>query len=122
MVLDIVIMAVLPLVVACSAVRLSYNQGPTVAYWWLDGDADFNAEQSPSVKAALDDWFAWHRASQLPDYAQALAAMGAMAADKVTPAQVCGTINAWQQRGLQAYERALPARSGPSGARPVRPA
>jgi len=104
-----IIVAVLPLVVACSAVRLSYNQGPILAYWWLDSYADFNAEQSPGVKAALDDWFAWHRASQLPDYAQALAAMGALAADKVTPAQVCSMIGAWQQRGLQAYERALPA-------------
>jgi hypothetical protein len=100
---------VLPLVVGCSAVRLSYNQGPALAYWWLDSYVDFSTEQSPGVKAALDDWFAWHRASQLPDYAQALAAMGTLAADKVTPAQVCSTIGAWQQRGLQAYERALPA-------------
>jgi hypothetical protein len=104
-----IIAAVLPLVVACSAVRLSYNQGPTLAYWWLDGYVDFSAEQSPNVKTALDDWFAWHRANQLPDYAQALAAMGALAADKVTPAQVCSTVEAWQQRGLLAYDRALPA-------------
>ena len=104
-----IIVAVLPLAVACSVLRLSYNQGPALAYGWLDGYADFNAEQSPGVKAALDDWFAWHRASQLPDYAQALAALGALAADKVSPAQVCSTIVAWQQRGLQAYERALPA-------------
>ncbi len=104
-----IIVALLPLVVACSAVRLSYNQAPMLAYWWLDGYADFNAEQSPGVKTALDDWFGWHRASQLPDYAQALATMGAMAADKVTPAQVCSTIGAWQQRGLRAYERAVPA-------------
>ena len=104
-----IIVAVLPLVVACSAVRLSYNQGPTLAYWWLDGYADFSAEQSPSVKTALDDWFAWHRATQLPDYAQALAAMGTLAVDKVTPAQVCNTIEAWQQRGMLAYEQALPA-------------
>ena len=104
-----IIVALLPLVVACSAVRLSYNQAPTLVYWWLDGYADFNGEQSPGVKTALDDWFGWHRASQLPDYVQALAAMGAMAADKVTPAQVCSTIGAWQQRGLRAYERAVPA-------------
>lgn len=104
-----IIVCLLPCFVGCSAVRLSYNQAPMLAYWWLDGYADFNAEQSPVVKTALDDWFGWHRASQLPDYAQALAAMGAMAADKVTPAQVCSTIGAWQQRGLRAYERAVPA-------------
>ena len=104
-----IIGAVLPLVVACSAVRRSYSQGPTLAYWWLDGYADFNAEQSPGVKAALDDWFAWHRASQLPDYAQALAEMAALVADRVTAAQVCGLIEAWQQRGERAFEHAVPA-------------
>ena len=104
-----IIGALLPLVVACSAVRLSYNQGPVLAYWWLDGYADFNAEQSPGVKAALEDWFAWHRASQLPDYAQALAAMGALAVGNVTAPQVCGVIEAWRQRGERAFERAVPA-------------
>ena len=104
-----IIGALLPLVVACSAVRLSYNQGPTLAYWWLDSYADFNAEQSPGVKAALEDWFAWHRASQLPDYAQALAAMGTLAVGNVTAPQVCGVIEAWQQRGVRAFEHAVPA-------------
>lgn len=104
-----IIGALLPLFVACSAVRLSYDQGPVLAYWWLDGYADFNAEQSPGVKAALDDWFAWHRASQLPDYAQALAAMGTLAVDKVTAPQVCAVIESWQQRGERAFERAVPA-------------
>ena len=104
-----IIGALLPLVVACSAVRLSYNQGPVLAYWWLDGYADFSAEQSPGVKVALEDWFAWHRASQLPDYAQALAGMGTLAADIVTAPQVCAVIEAWQQRGERAFERAVPA-------------
>ena len=103
------IILLLPLLAACSALQLSYNQGPTLAYWWLDGYVDFNAEQSPRVKTALEDWFAWHRASQLPDYAQALAAAQTLVVDKITPAQVCSTVNAWQQRLDRAYEQALPA-------------
>ncbi len=99
----------LPMFVGCSAVRLTYNQGPVLAYWWLDGYADFNPEQTPRVKAALVDWFSWHRATQLPDYAQALVSLQALAVDKVTPAQVCSTVQAWQQRGQRAYEHALPA-------------
>ena len=103
------IILLLPLLAACSALQLSYNQGPTLAYWWLDGYVDFSAEQSPRVKTALEDWFAWHRASQLPDYAQALAAAQTLVVDKITPAQVCSTVNAWQQRFDRAYEQAIPA-------------
>ncbi len=98
-----------PLLVGCSALRLSYNQAPLVAYWWLDGYADFTAEQTPVVKAALDDWLAWHRSTQLRDYAQALAAMQLLAVDKITASQVCGTVLAWQQRGERAFEHVVPA-------------
>ena len=104
-----IILLLLPLFFGCSAMRLTYNQGPTLAYWWLDAYADFSSDQTPRVKAALADWFSWHRATQLPDYAQALAALQAMAVDKVTPAQICSTVQAWQQRGLRAYAHALPA-------------
>ncbi len=104
-----IIVCLLPCFVGCSAVRLSYNQGPWLAYWWLDGYADFNAEQAQRVKAALEDWFAWHRATQLPEYAQALADLQVQAADKVSAAQVCKQLQAWQQRVEGAYEHALPA-------------
>jgi hypothetical protein len=104
-----IILVLLPLIVACSALRLTYSQGPMLLYWWADGYADFNVEQTPRVKAALEEWFAWHRVSQLPDYARALAQMQTLVADKVTPAQVCSTVAAWQQRGRKAYERAIPA-------------
>lgn len=99
----------LPWIVGCSALRLSYNQGPTLAYWWLDGYADFSDEQAPRVKSALTDWFTWHRATQLADYAQALAAVRALAVKPVTAAQVCGEIEAWQQRLQRAFDQAVPA-------------
>lgn len=104
-----IIVALMALLSGCSALRLSYNQGPFLAYWWLDGYADFNAEQSPKVKAALADWFAWHRDTQLPGYAQALAELQGLASAKLTGAQVCSQMAAWQQRIELAYEQALPA-------------
>lgn len=104
-----IIVLLMALVAGCSTLRLGYQQGPWLAYWWLDGYADFNAEQSPKVKAALADWFAWHRATQLPDYAQALAELQALAAETLTGAQVCGQMAAWQQRAEQAYGQAVPA-------------
>jgi len=104
-----IIVTLMPWFLGCSAVRLSYNQGPTLAYWWLDGYADFGADQAPRVRAALQDWFSWHRATQLPDYAQGLATLQALAVDNVTAAQVCSTVSAWQRRLERAYDEAVPA-------------
>ncbi len=104
-----IIWLLLPWLAACSTLRLGYNQAPTLAYWWLDSYADFSAEQSPRVKDALADWLAWHRATQLTDYAQALAMLGTMAVNPVTAEQLCSQVTAWQQRADRAVDRAVPA-------------
>lgn len=104
-----IIVMLLPLLSACSALRVTYDQGPLLASWWLDRQVDFNGEQAPRVRAALNDWFAWHRATQLPDYARALGeAAGQMRGD-LSPSQVCGQVEAWQRRAERAFERAVPA-------------
>ena len=99
----------MPWLAGCSSLRLGYNQAPLLAYWWLDGYADFSPEQSPRVKDALADWLVWHRATQLADYAQALAKLGAMAVNPVTADQLCGQVDTWQQRAERAFERTVPA-------------
>ncbi len=104
-----IIWLLLPCFAGCSTLRLGYNQGPTLAYWWLDAYADFSTEQSPRVRQALTDWFAWHRATELADYAQALAQLGAMAVNTVTAEQLCGQVEAWQQRAERAFDQAVPA-------------
>jgi len=73
----------------CSAVKLGYNQAPTLAWWWLDGYVDFSDEQAPPVKQAIGQWFSWHRATQLPDYAKLLAVAQVQVMQPVTPAQMC---------------------------------
>lgn len=104
-----IIVLLLPLIAGCSTFRLAYNQAPTLAYWWLDGYVDFNSTQSPKAKAALAQWLAWHRATQLRDYADALAELRAALAGPVSAAQVCGQWQAWQKRLEAAYEQMLPA-------------
>jgi hypothetical protein len=93
----------------CSAIRLTYNQGPTLAYWWLDRYADFSSEQAPRVRAALNDWFSWHRSTQLADYQQALAQVQRLAAADTQADAVCAQIEAWRQRADSAFEQAVPA-------------
>jgi len=68
-VLLIVLMAALA---ACSGLRLAYNNGDTLLYWWLDGYVDFNGEQKEWVQSDIDNLFRWHRKTQLHDYVQLL--------------------------------------------------
>lgn len=59
---------------ACSSLRLAYNNGDTLLYWWLDGYVDLNSSQKSRVKTDIDKLFQWHRSTQLHDYAQLLQA------------------------------------------------
>jgi hypothetical protein len=104
-----IILALMTVLSGCSAMRLTYDQGPLLAYWWLDNYADFTSEQAPRVKRALADWFGWHRATQLTDYAQGLASLQALAVNPITAAQACQVADSWQRRAEKAFAQAVPA-------------
>ena len=87
----------------CSALRLSYNNGPQLAWWWLDGYVDFAPEQAPAARQAITRWFAWHRATQLVPYAELLASARAQVAEPLTPALACR----WNDRVREALDPAL---------------
>lgn len=101
--------ACVALLTACSAVRLGYDQGPTLAWWWLDRQLDFSSEQKPRVQGALADWFDWHRASQLPAYADELARLQRFKTERLSATQVCALAAGWQQRLRVAAAQAVPA-------------
>ncbi|HSQ71296.1 MAG TPA: DUF6279 family lipoprotein, partial [Rubrivivax sp.] len=82
------------LLAACSSVRLGYGSGPLLAWWWLDGYVDFSREHAPLAQQGIDRWFEWHRATQLPGYANLLADAAQEVLEPVTAAQVCR----WQGR------------------------
>ena len=104
-----IIAACVVLLAGCSALRLAYNQAPELAYWWLDGYLDIQERQAPMVRAALDEWFAWHRATQLPDYAAQLAQARAQVQADVTPDQVCRWWDTLRQRTATAFDHGVPA-------------
>lgn len=93
----------------CSSLRLGYNQAPNLAYWWLDGYADFDAIQAQRVRGALADWFAWHRRTQMRDYADLLARAQAEAVADTTPERACQWWADVSQRVEVAAEQAVPA-------------
>ncbi|HEX7647219.1 MAG TPA: DUF6279 family lipoprotein [Noviherbaspirillum sp.] len=96
------------LLAGCSALRIGYANGETVAYWWLDGYADIDHDQKPWVKADIRNYFAWHRKTQLRDYAQLLSRTGQRLQQKVTPADVQADYLMLRQRAMLAVDHALP--------------
>ena len=99
----------LALVSGCSVLRIGYSQAPDLMYWWLDGHVDFDNAQTVRVREALGQWFAWHRRSQLPDYAAQLARAQAEVLVDTTPARVCEWQDEVIRRAQTAFEHAVPA-------------
>jgi len=91
------------------ALRLGYNQGPSLAFRWLDGYAEFDDAQTLRVRAALDEWFAWHRRTQLPDYADVLARARSELQGSATAERMCAWSHDLRARFDTAIEHAVPA-------------
>ncbi|MEO7496943.1 MAG: DUF6279 family lipoprotein [Massilia sp.] len=66
------LIAMLVIVAGCSSVRFTYNHGDTLLYWWLNAYVDLDSDQSGFVKKDIDNFFQWHRKTQLKDYTQLL--------------------------------------------------
>lgn len=105
----LVAMLLLPLMSACSTLQFTYNQGPTLSFWWLDSYVDFSDEQSAPARNEIENWFKWHRSTQLPGYSVFLADLAAQSTRPVTPGQLCAVMTQIELRLLDAYDRAVPA-------------
>lgn len=92
---------------ACSAVRLAYNQAPSLGYWWIDGYADLNEVQTGQMRRDIDSFFAWHRNSELPSYISRLQQWQQLATADSTPEQTCGQFKQVQAAYLRMIDRAL---------------
>ncbi len=99
----------LALLGGCSAIKLAYNSAPDFSYWWLDGYADFNDEQTALVREELQRLHRWHRSSELPRLADLLQQAGRMTAGNITEEQVCNMFEAMRARALALSEQAEPA-------------
>ena len=104
-----VVLAALLLAGCGSLLRLSYGQGPHLAYWWADGYLDLDGEQSLRLREALDEWFDWHRRTQLPDYAQLLRRAQREVMEPSTAQAACAWRDEAQRRIDSGLARATPA-------------
>ena len=82
----------------CSALKLLYNQLPTVSYWWLDGYFDINDQQAPDLKLGLRDVLAWHKANELPAVNALLSDVEQQLEKPITGTQMCGWFTRFEPR------------------------
>ena len=91
----------------CSITQLGYNNGPHLAWWWLDGYVDFDREQKPHAKQAIQAWFNWHRSEQLPAYAEWLTIVRSGIDGRITPEQACSWSDELQEIIAPALDHAV---------------
>lgn len=94
---------------ACSLVRVSYDNGPGLVSWWLDGYLHLDDAQKDAARPLLRDWFAWHRSTELPVYARQLAQWKVRAAGEVSADELCAWSELVRERMNLALDRAVPA-------------
>ena len=86
------------LLVACSALKLLYNQLPTVGYWWLDGYFDVSDQQAPELKRGLREVLAWHKTTELPAIVALLNDVEQHLEKPITGDQMCGWFTRFEPR------------------------
>lgn len=93
------------LLAGCSLLRLAYDQAPQLVVWRLQRDLQLDDAQTRMARELVQDWFAWHRSSELPGYVRWLERATPDLADELDPTQLCR----WWDDGREALDRALQA-------------
>ncbi|MDB5727052.1 MAG: hypothetical protein JWQ00_257 [Noviherbaspirillum sp.] len=92
----------------CSAIRLGYSNGESVVFWWLNSYVDVEADQQPWVKRHIANLLAWHRSTQLEQYANLLARIQKQLQGNVTPADVLNEYGKIKHSALVLVDKAVP--------------
>jgi hypothetical protein len=91
----------------CSAVRLAYGQGPSLAYWWIDDFVDLTDAQSTILRKDIDRFFNWHRTQELPQYTERLRQWQSMASQDTTADQSCQQFDILRAAYQRSADRSL---------------
>ena len=92
----------------CGAVRIGYNNAPSLSYWYLDRYFDFDSPQSLKVKIDLQSVHDWHRKEELPRLATAVAFLKSRALQDATAEPICQASIELQQRVVTTLEQMVP--------------
>jgi Family of unknown function (DUF6279) len=102
------LIALFALAAGCSSVRFTYNQGDTLLYWWINAYVDLEGEQSAKAKRDIDEFFQWHRKTQLPDYAAVLTKIQRQIAGNPTQADLMADYRELRTRAETMASKAAP--------------
>lgn len=106
-----VFVALAGVLVACSFTRLAYNQADTAAAWMADDYFDLSGIQKTQFQERFGRFHEWHRAEQLPDYAQFMRTARTRVQDGLTPDEVL-----WFVDGIRARYRTMARQAAPDAA------
>lgn len=88
--------------------KLGYQQGDRLAYWWVDRYVDVSDDQEPPTKEAIARFFAWHRRAQLPEIATVLTRVKGEVAGPVDASMIRQVQQDTNRLGRQAFENTIP--------------
>lgn len=88
----------LALLSACSAIKVAYNNGHEVAWWWLTDYIDVQGEDRATLRQAMHQLHDWHRRDQLASYVELLQRWQPLVGGDLDPPQVCRMIDDVSQR------------------------
>jgi len=88
--------------------RVAYNNGESLTYWWLDGYIDIETEQQPLISERLARLFDWHRKTQIKDYALFLKQAQRQLQSGVDKPILLANLADMRKRALVMLEHALP--------------
>lgn len=98
----------LVIVTGCSGLRLAYNNGDTVLYWWLNAYVDLDRDQKDWVRDDINKLFDWHRKTQLKDYVEILRTGQKQLQGNVTQADLIADYTEVKQRTQTLLLKAAP--------------
>ena len=103
-----VLALMLVVMAGCSGLRLAYNNGDTVLYWWLNAYVDLDRDQKGWVRDDIDKLFDWHRKTQLKDYVDILRTGQKQLQGNITQADLMADYSEIKQRTQALLLKAAP--------------
>ena len=91
----------------CSAIKLGYQQLPTLSYWWLDSHLSFSDSQSGKIKESLENLQRWHRQQELPLYTQLIQRTAVASQSNIQAQDICSLWSEGQARADRLVQEAL---------------
>lgn len=103
----VLLAAIVALAAGCSLVDLAYNNAPNLVAGRIDEAFDLDRQQLEQLEQRLQQFFAWHRANELPRYRELLQTAAADAADGVSATEFMALNQALRDAVERSVEKAV---------------